>query len=456
MTEQGKQTTYKSPSYYVRQRLFRNKPALFGFVVIGIAMLIALLGYTIMPDKTPNAKNGSVEIQRKPPFSKFTLLKVAKETEVEKVSFLWGLLMGQEIDHSEIPVERYFIYKDKLVYQVYGEAEMYASRQKQKDKAKDKQNDKMREREEQREKLRQKSSKTRDTINIDTIPLVNVVRKVFSSESAKLDSTGKSSKLEGEQVIYIDEKENIQTVALATLVQAFHEQHVIHRTYYLGTDKAGRDLLSRLLFGTRISLGIGFVSLLISLFVGIILGAIGGFFGGVVDSFVMWLMTVVWSIPSIMLVIAISLALQSKGVWVAFVAVGLTMWVDIARVVRGEIMTIKQKLFVEAARAFGLTNWRIIFRHILPNMLGSLIVISSSNFASAILVEAGLSFLGLGVQPPMPSWGMMVNDGFHTIGTENSWYLIVFPSIAISLLVLAFNLVGNGLRDAYDPKTQLR
>jgi peptide/nickel transport system permease protein len=154
-----------------------------------------------------------------------------------------------------------------------------------------------------------------------------------------------------------------------------------------------------------------------------------------------------------MLVIAVTLALQERGIWVAFIAVGLTMWVEIARVVRGQIMSIKQKLFVEAARALGFSNRRIIFQHILPNILGPLIVISTSNFASAILIEAGLSFLGLGVQPPMPSWGMMINEGFAAIGTSNSWHLIFLPSFCICITVLAFNLLGNGLRDAFDPQT---
>ena len=171
--------------------------------------------------------------------------------------------------------------------------------------------------------------------------------------------------------------------------------------------------------------------------------------------FVMWFMSVIWSIPGIILVIAISMALQSRGVWVAFVAVGLTMWVDVARVMRGQIMTIKEKLYVEAARAFGIKNFRIVFVHILPNIAGPLIVIATANFAAAILLEAGLSFLGLGVQPPTPSWGVMIYEGFQAIGTKNSLHLILFPGLAICILVLAFNLLGNGLRDAYDPKTRL-
>jgi peptide/nickel transport system permease protein len=214
-------------------------------------------------------------------------------------------------------------------------------------------------------------------------------------------------------------------------------------------------MLSRLLFGTRISLSIGFLAVLISMFLGMSLGSIAGFFGGKTDMFVMWFMSVIWSIPGIILVIAISMALQSRGVWVAFVAVGLTMWVEVARVMRGQIMSIKEKLFVEAARAFGIKNFRIVFVHILPNISGPLIVIATANFAAAILLEAGLSFLGLGVQPPTPSWGVMIYEGFQAIGTKNSLHLILFPGLAICILVLSFNLLGNGLRDAYDPKTLL-
>ncbi len=417
------QEPYKSPSYYVRKRLLANKPAIFGLVVIVIANIIAFLGYLIMPDSTHNANDGAVELQRKPPMFKATLIKERKDFEVAEVNFFMRMFSGEEKHFVIIPVSKYRLQEDMVYYVEYADK---SQRRKEKE------------------------------IKEKHMSLINIVKSVYSNQSTKLNANGDLYYRENNQVVYLDINEKIQKISIADLQKEFYENNVEQRTYYLGTDKAGRDLLSRLLFGTRISLSIGFISLLISLVVGITLGAIAGFFGGFVDNIVNWLMTVVWSIPSIMLVIAISLALQSKGVWVAFVAVGLTMWVDVARVVRGEILTLKQKLFVEAARAFGLSNVRIIYRHILPNMLGSLIVISSSNFASAILVEAGLSFLGLGVQPPMPSWGMMVNEGFHLIGNAEGWHLIVFPSVAISLLVLAFNLLGNGLRDAYDPKTLMK
>jgi peptide/nickel transport system permease protein len=206
------------------------------------------------------------------------------------------------------------------------------------------------------------------------------------------------------------------------------------------------------MLGTRISLGIGLVAVLISVSLGVVIGALAGYFGGWVDKAMLFLMTVVWSIPGIMLVIAISLALDSRGVWVSFVAVGLTMWVEVARVVRGQFLSLKEKTYIEAGKVLGLPQSRLIFRHILPNMTGPLIVIATANFASAILMEAGLSFLGLGVQPPAPSWGMMVNEGFQLIGAQSGLFLVVLPSVCISLLVLSFNLLGNGLRDAYDPK----
>jgi len=252
---------------------------------------------------------------------------------------------------------------------------------------------------------------------------------------------------------YVDQDEKVQTVTRDELVEEFKENNVEERTYWLGTESGGRDILSMLIYGTRISLSIGFVSVLISLVVGVTLGAMAGFFGGMVDNVIMWFVTVIWSIPAIVLVIAISMALQSKGIWVAFVAVGLTMWVEVARVVRGQIISLREKQYVEAARAMGFGSMRIIFKHILPNVIGPMIVIATANFAAAILIEAGLSFLGLGVKPPTPSWGAMVYEGWQLMSNLDNWHILVFPSICISLLVLAFNLFGNGLRDAFDPKT---
>lgn len=222
------------------------------------------------------------------------------------------------------------------------------------------------------------------------------------------------------------------------------------KTFWLGTDRYGRDILSRLIIGVRVSLAVGLVTVILSLSIGILLGALAGYYGGKTDLAIMWLLNVIWSIPTLLLVFALTLLL-GKGFWQVFIAIGLTMWVNVARIVRGQVLAVKKLEYVEAARALGFRNSRIIFRHILPNILGPVMVVAASNFASAIIIEAGLSFLGIGVQPPQPSWGLMIKENYNFIITHNPM-LALAPGIAIMLLVLAFNLLGNGLRDALDVK----
>jgi peptide/nickel transport system permease protein len=363
----------RPPGYYVRQRLLQNWPAVAGAAFIALCALLALLGYWVLPDNSPNANNGFVQLQKQPPGLRVQFLRRPLPDSVQPATGLFSTwLAGKAPEFAEIPIATGSVGEmkaDSIAFRPW------------------------------------------------TAPGVTpAAEQIISSE--RIEYSRRNT-----------------------------------RTYWLGTDKAGRDELSRLLLGTRISLGIGLVAVLISMVLGMAIGALAGYFGGKTDALLLGLMTVVWSIPGIMLVIAISLALDSKGVWVSFVAVGLTMWVDVARVVRGQLLSLRSATFVEAGRVLGLPTGRLIIRHLLPNLRGPIIVLATSNFASAILLEAGLSFLGLGVQPPAPSWGLMVKEGYDLLGTEAGLWLTLWPSLAISLLVLSFNLLGNGLRDAYDPKT---
>ena len=234
-------------------------------------------------------------------------------------------------------------------------------------------------------------------------------------------------------------------------LEAFPKVHIENKKFYLGTDKFGRDLLSRILVGARISFFIGFIAVSISLLLGLLLGSLAGYYGGRIDAMIMWLINVTWSIPTLLLVIAITLAL-GKGFWQVFIAVGLTMWVEVARVVRGEVMSVKEQQYITAARALGFSDFRIIFKHILPNIMAPVIVISAANFAAAILIESGLSFLGIGAQPPMSSWGAMIKAHYNAIILGKP-FLALIPGFCIMALVMAFMLIGNALRDALDVKT---
>lgn len=230
-----------------------------------------------------------------------------------------------------------------------------------------------------------------------------------------------------------------------------HKNYIIQtQRFYLGTDKYGRDILSRLIVGIRVSLSVGLITVIISLTIGIVLGALAGYFRGRTDNIIMWIINIIWSIPTLLLVFAITLIL-GKGYWQVFIAIGLTMWVNVARIIRGQVLIVREMEYVEAAKALGFTNIRIIFRHILPNVMGPVLVVAASNFASAIVIEAGLSFLGVGVQPPQPSWGLMIKENYNFIITHNPM-LALAPGFAIMLLVLAFNMLGSGLRDAMQVK----
>jgi peptide/nickel transport system permease protein len=399
-----------SPNQKAVRRLLRNRPALFGLAVIALSVLTAILGYAIAPDSTTDTNDQVPTVALKNPNFTVRMLALRKNRTIEERGFFGKMLFGSPNPMEYVPINNFEIKNDSLFIEKYAGEDPNSGKI-----------------------LRGPSA---------AFHLADVVYAVNADE--KIVREGANFKFKN--------TENQSQVADNEIVRRQVGTQIFDKTYRLGTDNFGRDTLSRLLLGVRISLLVGLIAVVISLTIGILLGAMAGYFGGRTDDLIMLLINTIWSIPTILLVFAIVLAF-GRGVGIIFLAVGLTMWVDVARLVRGQVLSLKEVQFVEAAQSMGFSTSRILLRHILPNVLGPVMVVAASNFATAILIESGLSYLGFGIQPPTPSWGTMLNENYgYAIGGKP--ILAMIPAFAIMIMVLAFNLVGNGFRDALDVKIQ--
>jgi peptide/nickel transport system permease protein len=398
--------TSLTPAHRTWNQFKRNGTAVTGLVIIIIAVLASVLGYLIMPDDSPNANNMALPLSLKKPGTQFTLLQLPKAVKAEHVGFLNRMLYGQPPLYQEVPITAYQLKGDSIIVDAYLSDEDKPERK-----------------------------------------AYNVFEVMTGHPPQYIGATHVRLQFADSAVIRYAINGMIDYYAKKTA-----NEHIITKTFWLGTDIYGRDLLSRIILGARISLSVGLMAVIISLLIGVTVGALAGYYGGWIDAALSWVMNILWSLPALLLVIALSFAL-GKGLWQIFIAIGLSMWVEAARLVRGQVISLKQAEYIEAARALGYTNTRIISRHILPNMIGPVLVIASSNFASAILLEAGLSFLGFGAQPPVPTWGGMIREHYGYIVMDAA-YLALLPGLAIMLIVYAFNLVTTGLRDAFDIKSQ--
>lgn len=374
--------------------------------MLGFVLMVAVLGSVIRPDSTLHATEQNRSLAMLSPFSTVDFLKIRMNYPEEKTSIAKRVFMGGSPQkHKYIPFEN-LSFRENYVEVVWKGAQ-------------------------------------------SKYFMADVLQAVDSREFSKIINTVSDTivftNIEGQPVITDVEKMKSEIL----------EGHITKRMFFLGTDMFGRDLLSRLMAGSAVSLLVGFIGVFAALIIGVVVGLLAGYFGGLIDRMLKALIALFWSIPAMLMVVCISIALGA-GIMALILSIGLVLWVEMAQVVRQQVQAIKAKDFVKASKLIGLSDFVILKRHILPNVMSPIAVIAASTFADALMIEAGLSFLGIGVMPPQPSWGNMIRESYGYLISGESIHMALAPSFALIFVILSVILVAGGMRHRNLPFMKMR
>ncbi|MDP4843395.1 MAG: ABC transporter permease [Salibacteraceae bacterium] len=389
-----------------KKAVYRKLKLALALGVLFVTLAVALLGALIRPDKTQDANDQLISIAKLPPLADVKMLKVRKNKLFEH-QFWYELLLngGRESEFMLVPIKGMEVQEHRVKVEVF------------------------------------------NTSGIEEYRYYLFQDVLFALSDSALIELGRNRITDGVLTDLTGQQIEFNREAMIAEIES---EHVVRKRFLLGSDPYGRDMLSRLMAGSYVTLMVGVSSVLMALIIGVLIGICAGYFGGILDRVLLWLMNVFWSVPAILLVISVTLVL-GQGVMALVLGIGLILWVEMAQVIRGEVKSLSQKEYVKAARLMGLSNFRILYFHILPNLSGPILVLAVSNFAQAILLEAGLNFLGVGIRLPKPSWGGMVRELYGFLITDGA-YLAIVPSLAIVILVLSVVVLGASFQDRFKLK----